>query len=391
MTIQNSILYIYPHADPLDPAGSGGQNRLYNLVTKISEHHDIVILGPENEMNNDSQDKYQTYRQKTPGFLSDIDYSLARKLQQVIRSEDPDIIHIPYPSGLVLSRFVSRISGHNAKIVLDSHDVMSKRAREFKNENLGVLTEVLRRVYVPTLESIATRVADHILTVSQKDAKLMEQLNGIPRDKITVIPNGADQISESELTDRKIVRDNLNLDSTTDAIVFHGNYETGTHNKQAAERIITKIAPRFKSENIMFFIIGKGAPTTELQNVNSMGFVEDLYSTLNAMDIAIVPLTSGTATKLKMFDYMSVSLPIISTAKGIEGIKLRHNRDVINCDADPDQFVAAIDRLLDDDNLCEQLGNNSQKLVEERYNWSTIGDQLHDCYINLISNNRDDG
>lgn len=387
-----TVLFIYPHADPLDSAGSGGQNRLYNLIVETSNWYDVTVLGPEAETSDSDAVDTITYTRKTPGFVSDLDYSLAKSMVQLLRTRTPDIIHIPYPSGITLSRVTSTLTQTDAKIVLDAHDVMSQRVREYDNENLGKIKTQLRKIYLPALESLVTRVVDHIITVSDRDAQLMEQLNDVPRSQITIIPNGASPVNQSELTSRKTVRENLDLIPESKAIVFHGNYKTGSHNLEAANLIIDQIAPRLQNRSdIQFFIIGNGAPETELLNVTSMGFVEDLYSALNAMDIAIVPLTSGTATKLKMFDYMSVGLPIVSTEKGTEGIKLHHNQDVIECDADSELFVRAVERLLDDEELYEQLGNNGQTLIEERYNWSVIGNQLHGVYTDLISDNRDDG
>lgn len=384
MTAGNAILFIHPHSDPLDPTGSGGQNRIYHLIIETSKTRNTIVLGPKDRCSQSDTIEYQSYQKKSRGFVSDIDYSLAKKILSIVRSNSVGIIHIPYPSGIVLSRLAVRLSGSNTKIVLDAHDVMSERVQEFKNQNLGTFSKYVRQFYVPALESIATQVTDHVITVSEKDAELMERLNGVPRDKTTVIPNGADTVSEVNLTNRGTVRCELDLKPDTCAIVFHGNYETGTHNREAAERIINRIAPRFQNrDDVQFFIIGNGAPDTVLSNVTSLGFVNDLYSTLNAMDIAIVPLTSGTATKLKMFDYMSVGVPIVSTHKGTEGIDLQDGEDVIISDIGTDQFMGEVQRLLDNQVLREQIGNNGRRLIERRYNWKAIGERLDDVYTEL--------
>lgn len=386
MSGRGRVVFVYPHSDPLDPAGSGGQNRLYNLIEQTSHRYDVTTVGPIEELDESEIVKTHAYRQRTPGFLSDVDYGLATELYRTLRSVRPDIVHIPYPSGIVLTRILSKIARTDTRIVLDAHDVMSERARTFANDNLGAVSMYLRVGYVPPLESIATSVADHIITVSEKDAQLMQQLNGVPRSKLSVIPNGADPVDKAELSDRSVVREDLGIGPETATIVFHGNYETGTHNREAANRIIERIAPEFHDqENTQFFLIGKGAPEADIENVTSMGFIGDLYSTLNAMDIAIVPLTSGTATKLKMFDYMSVGLQIVSTEKGTEGIDLQDGKDVIISNAGTDQFVAAIRRLLKDEQLQKRLRRNGQSLIEQRYNWQTIGSQLDSVYRNLMA------
>lgn len=380
------LLFVYPHADPLDPAGSGGQNRLYHFIDQMSRRFDITVIGPTSKLESTEMFEVRTYDQKIPGFLSDLDHGLATTLYETIRSVEPDVIHVPYPSGIILSQTLLVITRTNAKIVLDAHDVMSERAREFVNDNLGSVSKQLRGLYVPNLESIATSIADQIITVSEKDARLMNCLNGVPQDKLSVVPNGAELLDTGELTPRETVREELDVNPDTTAIIFHGNHETGTHNREAADRIITKIAPPFQGqEDIHFFIIGQGAPETAVDNVTSLGFVDDLYSTLNAMDLAVVPLQSGTATKLKMFDYMTVGLPIISSEKGTEGIDLEDGTNVVVSKLATESFIRNIRKLLEDDQLRYEIGTSGRRLIEERYNWQVIGNELNDVYQRLIS------
>jgi glycosyltransferase involved in cell wall biosynthesis len=269
---------------------------------------------------------------------------------------------------------------------MDAHDVMSQRAREFDNENLGFISKVLRRQYIPRLESVACSLADGALAVSDKDKHLMRELTGIDSEKIFVVPNGASKISLDSLRPGETVRNELGLSESTTAVVFHGNYETGSHNLEAARIIQEDIAPRFaNSSDTEFFIIGKGAPESSSENIRTVGFVDDLYSTLSAMDVAAVPLESGTATKLKMYDYMSVGLPIVATKKGTEGIDLEHEKDVLECETADEDFVTQLERLIEDRELREQLGASGRELIEERYNWDAIGMQLHQVYTDLAS------
>lgn len=378
---QKSILFVYPHADPFDPSGSGGQNRLYNLMQGIKKYHQISVVAPESVACVERPEYFSGYQQRTSGFISDLDLGLADVLQRKIKQNDPDVIHIPYPSGIVLSKFISAFTRRSPSVLLDAHDVMSERAIQFDNENLGFVADRVRRYYTPALEAVATRVADHIIIVSEKDRELMTRLNDVPPNKQTVVPNGAHAIDLDDLEDRGVIRENFELSSSDIGVVFHGNCETGTHNFEAAKYISQQLAPAFESD-AEFFIIGKGAPQTDQENVTTLGFVDDLYSTLHAMDLAVVPLQSGTATKLKMFDYMSVQLPILSTRKGTEGIDLKDGKHVITRELD-DGFETQLTRLIRDHDLREHLGNSGRRLIESKYNWKSIAEQLNEVYRNL--------
>jgi glycosyltransferase involved in cell wall biosynthesis len=382
MNQQKSILFVYPHADPFDPTGSGGQNRLYNLIQEVKQSHYVRVVAPESVVKGERPGEFSSYRQRSLGFLSDVDPGLATVLHKEIRQNDPDVIHVPYPSGIVLSKVISEINRREPSILLDAHDVMSERATQFSNENLGLFSDITRRYYTPVLESVATEVSDHIITVSEKDKKLMTRLNGVSPRKQTVIPNGAHPVELENLDEPEVVRKNLGLSSDSIAVVFLGNCKTGTHNLEAAEYICQHLAPAFGAD-VEFFIIGKGAPQSDQENVTTLGFVEDLYSTLYAMDIAIAPLQSGTATKLKMFDYMSVQLPIVATHKGTEGIDLKENKHVLISELVERDFEAEIERLVQNPQLREQLGKSSRSLVESEYNWNSIGKRLERVYQRL--------
>lgn len=378
---QRSILFVYPYLDPFDPGGSGGQNRLYNLIQETNKFHKVSVIAPESVVSGDTPAYFSGYVQRTPGFISDIDPGLATVLDAEIKQNNPDVIHIPYPSGLVLSRVISIVNRRRPSLLLDAFDVMSERASQFTNENLGSATDRLRHYYSPALESLATTIADHIITVSKRDAELMTQLNNVPPEKQTVIPNGANLIDLDTLKDQDEVRADLGLSSDDIGVVFHGNCETGTHNLEAARYINDRLGPAFESE-AEFFIIGKGAPQSDQENVTTMGFVDDLYSTLHAMDIAAVPLRSGTGTKLKMFDYMSSQLPILSTVKGTEGIDVEEETHVITNELGKD-FDAALDRLTRNQELRSRIAVANRRLIKSKYNWEAIGEKLDAVYRDL--------
>jgi len=59
------------------------------------------------------------------------------------------------------------------------------------------------------------------------------------------------------------------------------------------------------------------------EDVNSAGFVDDLFSTLNAADFAVAPILYGGGTKTKVYDYLSLGLPLVSMKKASRVSMLR--------------------------------------------------------------------
>jgi glycosyltransferase involved in cell wall biosynthesis len=93
-----------------------------------------------------------------------------------------------------------------------------------------------------------------------------------------------------------------------------------------------------------------------------------------------MPLRSGSGTKLKLFDYMNAGLPIITTRKGIEGVRVNDNEHVIIVDNIDKEMVNSIKYLVQNRQERERLGLNARRLAEDEYSWGIIGDKLDSTY-----------
>lgn len=76
---------------------------------------------------------------------------------------------------------------------------------------------------------------------------------------------------------------------------------------------------------------------------------------------------------------MNAGLPIITTRKGIEGIRAIDNEHVIVVDT-LGQIIEAIRCLADNQSERKRIGLNARRLVEREYEWERIGRQLDQLY-----------
>ena len=97
-----------------------------------------------------------------------------------------------------------------------------------------------------------------------------------------------------------------------------------------------------------------------------------MHDILRKCDIAIVPLISGEGVKFKMLDYMAVGLPIITTKKGAEGLDLVNGVHALIVDNVNEKFVKAIEYLVENPKIRKKLGYSAKKLIEIKYNTTTI-------------------
>lgn len=84
------------------------------------------------------------------------------------------------------------------------------------------------------------------------------------------------------------------------------------------------------------------------------GHVDELGDYLDSARLTIAPLRYGAGTKGKVTSSMAYGVPCVSSPTGVEGTGMRHGIDLLVGDT-PEQFAAAISRLLTDDVLWQNL------------------------------------
>ena len=90
-------------------------------------------------------------------------------------------------------------------------------------------------------------------------------------------------------------------------------------------------------------------------NVLAFGVVDELekYEIYKLADIAINPMFSGSGTNIKMLDYFSAGIPVVTTETGARGLTIEHNKEAIICS--PDTMLQSILQLMNDQKLQDKL------------------------------------
>lgn len=298
------------------------------------------------------------------------DFLFVSRAIQIIRESHIVQIEQQSASGLILP-VTARI--FEKPVVVDCHDVFqSLRVKH---------TSVTRRILETFLEKIAYRYSDLTLAVSEKEKELLMSY-GIRRN-IEVIPNGVDTEAFDPSLDVTRIQDRYGL-TNFHTVIFVGNMGY-LPNQEAVEVIASEIAPKVQKEvtNTKFLIVGRNGPKMEFSNLTFTGVVESVAGFLDASDVAIAPLLHGTGTRLKILEYFSCGLPVVSTAVGIEGLDVENEVNALVED-NMDEFACKITRLLKNDELSMKLGKAARELVVNKYDWKRIAGQLNAAYRNLF-------
>jgi glycosyltransferase involved in cell wall biosynthesis len=103
--------------------------------------------------------------------------------------------------------------------------------------------------------------------------------------------------------------------------------------------------------------------------------VVDPIEFLLASSAAVNPAVSGSGVNIKLVDYLSVGVPVVSTTRGMAGIGLRAEEDLLVGDTAP-EFAAAVVRLLTSAAEANRLGTAGQETAARILDVDTSLDAL---------------
>lgn len=285
--------------------------------------------------------------------------------------ETPDVIQLEQVNGYyMISPHLDELKETGATIVLDAHNVeqtaLSQAIRLFS------LPRYLIGLYIlPTfrrIENTAARNVDIVTACSNDDARFFKDLGC---SHVLVTPNGVDTDFYSP---RLVVRETAALfiggssyPPNADAIEWY---------RRSIHPIVKKVVPTIK-----WYAVGKNPPETLITDskrdasIIPLGFVQDTRDILSHAAVCISPMRLGSGTSLKILEYMAMGRPIVSTAVGVRGIACTHEKDVLIAET-PEDFTEAMVRLINNVQLAKHIGENARRLVEERYSWKAIAQDI---------------
>jgi len=139
---------------------------------------------------------------------------------------------------------------------------------------------------------------------------------------------------------------------------------------------------------VRFFIVGKDPPPAIRRygrdpGIVVTGTVDDVRGYFRKTTAVVVPLRIGGGTRLKILEAMAMGKPVVSTAVGAEGLEVADGENILIAD-DPPGMARALISVLRDRALRERLAGAGRKLVEERYDWTSIANRLERAYSSLL-------
>lgn len=162
-------------------------------------------------------------------------------------------------------------------------------------------------------------------------------------------------------------------------------------NQEGLEWFITKVWHKILNihPNAELHIAGRNCDDnlqTQIKTFKNVIFYGEVPSSkefLAAHSILIVPLFSGSGIRVKIIEGMAMGKAIVTTSVGAEGIPIENKKHAFIADSIED-FADAINLLIKNPNLINQIGNNARELAKEHFSLEKLTDDLLDFYKTLI-------
>jgi polysaccharide biosynthesis protein PslH len=368
------------------PPRSGAPTRVYNLSNSLSANGaQVAVLhhGQTASLSEGLGFFHINTRHNVANagdYLHPFNINFMHFFRDFLNIFKPDIIQCEGPWSIIPTLYLAKKL--NIPCVLDEHNV--EYLWSMYSSRIPFIAP-----YTFLIEKFAVGSSKLILATSELDKARLSTFYKIKIDKIKVFPNGVDCTRYHVGLSNETFKKKIALNDNRKFIFFHG-LMSAKQNYEAARLIIDFIAP--KVSNAFFIIAGKDPPkwlrakSKTQRNVCLFDYIPNVEDYINASDICIAPILSGSGTRLKILEYMAAGKPIISTNIGAEGIPLRSRENAILLDNVDSNFIDSIQDLLSNETVARELGLAAQHL-SKNFSWKCIGKSLYDYYENILEKN----
>jgi len=378
------ILFISPEVPwPLD---TGGKIRSFNILKELSQKYEIVLVSFGKKKNLLGIRKYikkaviiphhlnlfkkflnlffSMMSEKPTKVLNFYSPLMKEAIDKTIKKENPQILYFEH---IYMASYLKDI-GDKEKFfkIIDTHNVYFHFFTSL-SKSQNKIKALINRGQIEKMKQYEAKIyslSDLVLVCSPIEKQIL--LKTCPGLKIEVVPNGVDlELYQS-----------VSPLSHSNRIIFIGSFDHYP-NEEGVLWFVENVLPRIKKriKNFHIYLIGR-QPSRRIKELNKissikvLGYVKDIKSYLLESKVFIVPLFAGGGTRLKILEAMAARVPVISTSKGAEGLKVKDGRDIFIAD-NAEEFAQKLIQLFTNQNLSQKIIQNAYQLVKENYQWST--------------------
>ena len=309
-----------------------------------------------------------------------VNEAFAEKLKVLLSENQYDVVQL---EGLYLCPYIETIRKHSqAKVALRAHNVEHEIwQRMVENEKSlpkrlykGIIARRMRRFELSYINAY-----DFLVPITDRDSAFFSQ-NGNEKP-IFVAPTGID--SENPLLDIDNSKADFPGFSFIGALDWHPNCEGLTW---LVKNVWNEYRSRHPEAKIR--VAGRNADASfadflKSNGVDYFGEVESAVDFYASGSVFVVPLMSGSGMRIKNVEAMAAGKVVITTSVGTEGIATENGKNIFIADSAAD-FLACMEKLASDKNLCYEISAKAREFVKQNYDNNLIATRLLDFYKMVV-------
>jgi sugar transferase (PEP-CTERM/EpsH1 system associated) len=407
MTEQLRLLYFAPQQ--IWPANSGGRLRNYHLARHLAARSMVTFVemcdaGEEQHVLPEDSGfarlvtlhKGHTYTTSkilrglagpTPiTVLNCWSRGSASQLGELLQAYQFDTVQIEGVHLIEYLPVIRKATGFPA-IIVDWHNIESEMMWRYAETSSNWVKKIAAKRTAKLIERSEDRLleacATHTVTSERERQKLLARHSNA---RIQIIPNGIDTsfYSVEKIAEARRRSGKADLKKT---ILFVGSMDYHA-NVDAVTWFWREIWPEIAHNHpeIHFTIVGRD-PAPEVRalasdRIHVTGTVDDVRPFYASALAVVVPLRSGSGTRLKILEAMAAGVPVVSTRLGAEGIEAEDDVHLLLADK-CQEIAVAVGRLVTSPEMRVRLSREARSLVCKLYDWSIIGKQLYGIHADL--------
>lgn len=303
---------------------------------------------------------------------------LRRRVGEKVSRGEVDLLHAEHLKSVPL---VEGVLGR-VPAVFDAVDCISmfeaRRRKVLRNPLSKAFSWTERRKMV-RWEVKAVRLFDRTLVSSDID----KQCYPVPchlREKLDVIRNAVDL----EYFGFQRFEPQRNLIVFCAKLDYFPNQDAALYFARSVWPLLRTLRPE-----LVLQIVGSRPPRSVEQldgkdNIRVIGSVPDVRPFLGSAWVALCPIRARAGIQFKILEAMALGVPIVATRICCPGLAAEAGKHLLVADT-PQEFVSAVELLLENHALRASLVQAGRKYVEENHDWSGCLRQLSDTYAKAIA------
>lgn len=320
------------------------------------------------------------------------DISAYRKIREIIRRYQPDIVH----THAAKAGAVGRIAAFNEKVPVILHTF---HGHVFHSYFHSAKTKVFLEI-----ERYLARKSTAIIAISQQQKnELVSEFNIAPGEKISVVPLGFDlsRFQEDIESKRKRFRTDWNIDDEEIAIGIIGRLVPIKNHGMFLKGL--KYIAAHTDKPIRAFIIGDGEDYAKIReqaielgmewtNERGKKALLTFTSWINEIDVVnagldIITLTSlNEGTPVSLIEAQAAGKPVVSTrVGGVEDVIIAGKTGFLCPTNDHLEFSELVLRLVENEELREEMGGPGMQNVIEKYSYQRLISDMRNLYDQLLN------